>query len=98
MEQERFATRLCPVCGSGRSKPLFRQSFAQPSTAKLMDGYTVVVCDQCGAGFADDIPPQSVFDEYYRDLSKYEDGSLPSNEPAAVEQKFRDVAVLIQRF
>jgi SAM-dependent methyltransferase len=32
----------------------------------------VVVCRDCGAGFADDIPDQSAFDRYYRDLSKYE--------------------------
>ena len=46
-------------------------------------------------GFADDIPPQSVFDQYYRDLSKYEDRSL---EPGPVEQRLRDAAGLIARF
>jgi len=37
-----------------------------------MDGYDVVVCRRCGFGFADRIPEQSVFDAYYRDMSKYE--------------------------
>jgi 2-polyprenyl-3-methyl-5-hydroxy-6-metoxy-1,4-benzoquinol methylase len=40
--------------------------------AKLFDGYDVVVCRDCGFGFADAIPEQEVFDAYYRDVSKYE--------------------------
>ncbi len=98
MEQKRFAARLCPVCGSARSKLLFRQSFEQFSGASLMNGYDVVICEGCGVGFADDIPPQSAFDEYYRDLSKYEDGSTAANEPPPVEQRFRDIAGLLAKF
>lgn len=37
-----------------------------------MEGYDVVVCERCGFGYADRIPEQSVFDAYYRDMSKYE--------------------------
>jgi SAM-dependent methyltransferase len=37
-----------------------------------IDGYDVVVCEACGAGFADQIPEQAVLDAYYRDFSKYE--------------------------
>lgn len=99
MARERFATRPCPVCGSGRSKLLFRQSFDQLSGACWLDGYEVVICEDCGAGFADDIPPQSAFDDYYRDLSKYEDAGigLGGGSPP-VDQRFRDTALLIARF
>ena len=97
MEQKRFAARLCPVCGSARSKLLFRQSFEQFSGASLVGGYDVVICQDCGAGFADGIPPQSAFDDYYRDLSKYEDAA-PRSEPPPVEQRFRDIAVLVAKF
>jgi len=38
----------------------------------LLDRYDVVICDTCGAGYASGIPPQDVFDAYYRDLSKYD--------------------------
>ena len=76
---------------------LFRQSFARLTSASLMDGYNVVICRDCGLGFADDIPPQSVFDEYYRDLSKYEDRITGGNEPR-VEQRFRDIAGLVAQF
>jgi SAM-dependent methyltransferase len=98
MKENRFAARLCPVCGSMRSKLLYRQSFEQFSGASLMDGYDVVICQDCGAGFADDIPPQSAFDEYYRDLSKYEDGFTAASEPPPVEPRFRDIAGLLAKF
>jgi SAM-dependent methyltransferase len=64
--------RLCPVCKSTRAKVLFSQSFEQLSGVSLLDGYDLSVCQDCGAGFADNVPPQSAFDRYYRDLSKYE--------------------------
>jgi SAM-dependent methyltransferase len=37
----------------------------------LGDGYDVVVCNQCGFGFADGVPLQSEMDRYYAEQSKY---------------------------
>jgi len=37
----------------------------------LGDGYNVVVCTHCGAGFADGIPSQADMDRYYTEQSKY---------------------------
>lgn len=37
----------------------------------LGDGYDVVVCKGCGAGFADGIPSQRKMDRYYAEQSKY---------------------------
>lgn len=54
------------------SQLLFTQRFARLSEGSLFDGYDVVSCTDCGHCFADDIPAQSKFDEYYRDMSKYE--------------------------
>jgi SAM-dependent methyltransferase len=96
MEQERFPARLCPVCGSARASLLFRQSFEQFS-GSLMGGYDVVICQDCGAGFAGGIPPQSAFDNYYRDLSKYE-GTALSTEPPPDEPRFRDIARLVAEY
>ncbi len=62
-----------------------------------MDGYDVVICQDCGAGFADGIPPQSAFDDYYRDLSKYEDPA-PRNEPPPDEPRLRDIAKLVAEY
>jgi SAM-dependent methyltransferase len=97
MEQYRFPKRPCPVCRSERSKQLFRQSFAHLSGATLLEGYRVVICEDCGAGFADDIPPQDLFDRYYRDLSKYEGAAVPETAPV-VDRRFRDIAGLIALF
>ncbi len=35
------------------------------------DGYDVVVCTRCGAGFADGVPSQPEMDRYYAEQSKY---------------------------
>lgn len=41
-------------------------------SATPVTGYDVSVCAECGCGYADGIPDQRAFDEYYRDMSKYE--------------------------
>jgi hypothetical protein len=64
--------RLCPICNSDKKTVLFHQSFSGFADNNLLNSYDVVACDDCGFCFADNIPPQNVFDKYYRDLSKYE--------------------------
>jgi SAM-dependent methyltransferase len=51
---------------------VFRQDFAAVEQATPVTGYDVVVCQRCGAAYADGIPDQAAFDRYYRDMSKYE--------------------------
>src|SRR5689334_19714879 len=78
-----YSQRACPVCGEMASHSVFSQTFDKLSKAFLLDRYEVVICDRCGAGFADGIPPQSVFENYYRELSKYEyeySGGMPPDE------------------
>lgn len=41
-------------------------------SATPVTGYDVVVCADCGCGYADGIPGQDAFDAYYRAMSKYE--------------------------
>jgi 2-polyprenyl-3-methyl-5-hydroxy-6-metoxy-1,4-benzoquinol methylase len=72
MRDSKHAARPCPVCGDLTRITLFRQDFAEIEAATVVDGYDVVVCQRCGAGFADDIPSQEAFDAYYREMSKYE--------------------------
>ncbi|MEY2562635.1 MAG: hypothetical protein QOH88_828 [Verrucomicrobiota bacterium] len=67
-----FPSRPCPVCEGTTSKLLFEQRFGMLSEGSLLAGYDVVVCSQCGCAFADRIPEQSVFDEHYASMSKYE--------------------------
>src|SRR5580700_4084015 len=77
-------SRPCAVCGSNRKRRLFEQKF---STVCLLEGYTVVVCEQCGFAFADDIPEQEAFDAYYRDLSKFEYQHRGGRESACDESR-----------
>ena len=60
--------RPCPVCGGVERRVLYRQRFLD---GPLGDGYDVVVCRQCGAGFAEGIPSQEELDRYYAGQSKY---------------------------
>ncbi len=89
--------RACPVCGGGHAKPLFEQRFEQLSGASLLDGYTIVSCGDCGAAFANDIPQQAAFDEYYREFSKYEGGEVTAAAPAA-QPRFEEAATLVGEF
>jgi SAM-dependent methyltransferase len=61
-------SRLCPVCGSGERRLIYRQRFWD---GPMGDGYDVVVCTDCGAGYADKIPSQAEMDRYYAEQSKY---------------------------
>ena len=94
----RFPTRVCPICQSTRSQLLFHQSFAQLSNAHLLDGYDVVICNACGFGYADQIPEQHVFDEYYRDLSKYDYMDHAGLPPTGADQRFVDIGDILERF
>jgi SAM-dependent methyltransferase len=90
--------RPCPICGGAGSKTLYRQSFEQLSGARLLNGYVVAICESCGAGFAADIPDQCVFDDYYRDLSKYDYADHGGIEPPEAEQRFQDIAAILKDF
>jgi len=63
-------SRPCPVCGRRSAETVFQQSFQALERGGPVNGYDVVVCTVCGTAFAG-IPPQSEFDRYYWELSKY---------------------------
>ncbi len=90
--------RTCPVCGSGFSKSLFQQSFQALDGIGLLNGYDVVACQGCGMTFADRIPSQAAFDNYYRDLSKYAFGHRSGKESPEDEWRLRQVANSLRSF
>jgi len=87
--------RPCPVCGSDRRRLMFRQDFAAVDNATPVTGYDVVVCGQCGAAYADKIPPQEAFDRYYRDMSKYEYAQRGGEESAYDSRRLAIIAGII---
>ena len=87
--------RACPVCRSSSKRHLYTQRFSGLSEASLLDGYEVVVCTDCGLGYADNLPPQSAFDAYYRDLSKYENQHVDGALSAYDRKRFPETVGLI---
>jgi len=94
-----FLKRLCAICNSTDSRLLFRQNFSNLSNnGSLLSGYDVVVCKQCGFCFADNIPDQTIFDTYYRDMSKYEKAGNSGQDTAYDQARFQAMAKIILGF
>jgi len=91
--------RPCVICKSTESRLLFRQTFSKFSDgSSLLSGYDVVACINCGFCFADRIPGQSVFDTYYRDMSKYEKTGQGGQDTIHDQARFQNMANVILRF
>ncbi len=88
-EVEKLAPRGCEVCGGHESVLLFEQRFLSMSEGSLLSGYNVVACKQCGFCYADRLPDQGAFDQYYRDMSKYEQPSGTGKPSGFDEERFR---------
>lgn len=83
--------RECPVCESEAARELlFHQSFDHGGPVGT--GYDVVACLNCGAGFADHIAGQDVFDQYYKAQSKYEFRQTGGLESAYDRRRFERIA------
>jgi 2-polyprenyl-3-methyl-5-hydroxy-6-metoxy-1,4-benzoquinol methylase len=65
--------RPCPVCGNTSGEVLHTQRFILPEGHPLSAGYDVVVCTQCGFGYADTSVDQRDYEEFYAKFSKYAD-------------------------
>jgi 2-polyprenyl-3-methyl-5-hydroxy-6-metoxy-1,4-benzoquinol methylase len=73
----------------------YRQRFATIDFGPALTGYDVVSCDDCGCGYADGIPSQSVFDRYYREMSKYEYAHREGTESAYDRKRLAQIAAAI---
>jgi SAM-dependent methyltransferase len=90
--------RPCLVCGGEERRLLFRQRFAQIAGGSLLNGYDVVVCSDCGCGFADDLPSQGEFNSYYKGLSRYESPERAGENPVFERDRAAAIADLIISF
>ena len=90
--------RGCAVCGSTRKRVLFRQRFSALSSGCVVDGYDVVICPECGFGYADGIPDQAALDVYYREMSKYEHQDSDGQPTDFEERHFPEVAAIVRRY
>lgn len=62
--------RMCGVCGSNRKTLIYKQQFVLPTDNYFHSGYNVVMCDNCGFAYADEIPDQDFFEKYYQEMKK----------------------------
>jgi len=90
--------RACAVCRSPLGSLLYRQRFSAISGGQLLDGYDVVYCKVCGFCFASPLPDQSAFDQYYREMSKYEHFERGGQVSEYDLARFCDVAGVIEEF
>jgi SAM-dependent methyltransferase len=90
------SSRPCPLCAAKNRKCLFTQRFRGASEGTLLSQYDVVVCGECGFGFADKLPEQSAFNAYYQQMSKYERHSLGGQESEYDARRFPSVAAVIR--
>jgi 2-polyprenyl-3-methyl-5-hydroxy-6-metoxy-1,4-benzoquinol methylase len=58
------------VCGSRKNTKIYNQRFVLPTKYFFHSGYDVSICDRCGFVYADNIPDQEFFEEYYKEMSK----------------------------
>jgi SAM-dependent methyltransferase len=86
------------VCGGIGFRVLYEQRFAPFSEGSALDGYDVALCDACGAGFAQGVPPQADLDAYYRDMSKYENPERGGSSSSVDISRFRAIAAMIAPF
>ncbi len=91
-----MSKRHCPICGCVEVDFIYHQKFSTEFEASLMDGYDVVCCQQCGFGFADNIPEQAAFDKYYAEFSKYDKSFDSGKDPSIDTRRYEDVADIIQ--
>ncbi|MBF0463549.1 MAG: class I SAM-dependent methyltransferase [Nitrospirae bacterium] len=63
--------RICPICSFPEKSHLYTQMFGN-EVLSLSESYDVVVCNHCGFVYAEGIPSQADFNNYYAQMSKYE--------------------------
>ena len=63
-------SRNCPVCNCSSNTFIYNNKLAPISGIQLSN--VLVACDECGFLFANDIPDEKTYAEYYANLSKYD--------------------------
>lgn len=80
--------RVCPICSSEEIKNLERINFTLFDGHPMNGGYELVQCNKCGFVYADTNVTQKQLDNYYAELSKYEDKAISTG--GGYDQNDRD--------
>jgi 2-polyprenyl-3-methyl-5-hydroxy-6-metoxy-1,4-benzoquinol methylase len=68
--------RTCPVCNADEADFIKKIDFMLFANHPMSNGYNVVQCKHCGFVYADTKVTQDDLDDYYKNLSKYEDKNI----------------------
>jgi SAM-dependent methyltransferase len=81
--------RPCPVCDFNKVKEIRNFNFTLFDKHPMHKGYLVVQCDKCGFIYGDTNVTQTVLDDYYENLSKYEDKTISTGGGYTIHDKNR---------
>jgi 2-polyprenyl-3-methyl-5-hydroxy-6-metoxy-1,4-benzoquinol methylase len=81
--------RFCPVCNFHKAKGIRKFNFTLFNKHPMINGYLLVQCEQCGFIYGDTDVTQTVLDDYYENLSKYEDKSISTGGGYTIHDKNR---------
>lgn len=82
-------SRPCPICDFGKVKEIRKFNFTLFDKHPMHNGYLLVQCEKCGFIYGDTDVTQTVLDDYYENLSKYEDKSISTGGGYSIHDKNR---------
>ncbi|TGE35385.1 methyltransferase domain-containing protein [Desulfosporosinus fructosivorans] len=83
--------RNCPICGDINKKFLYHQLFGSEKIFPFRE-YSVVVCHNCGFGYANIVEDQDKLTKYYAQSSKYENSGNDLGPSAFDTERYELVA------
>jgi SAM-dependent methyltransferase len=83
------SNRHCPVCDFNKVKEIRKFNFTLFDKHPMHNGYMVAQCEKCGFIYGDTNVTQAILDDYYENLSKYEDKTISTGGGYTIHDKNR---------
>ncbi len=81
--------RCCPICDFKKVKQIRKFNFTLFDKHPMRNGYMVSQCENCGFIYGDTNVTQTILDDYYENLSKYEDKTISTGGGYTIHDKNR---------
>ena len=67
MSEKIQSKRSCPACDCNTGgETIYRIEMLMPDSYKISGDYDIVCCEKCGNCYADIIPDEQLYDDYYK--------------------------------
>jgi 2-polyprenyl-3-methyl-5-hydroxy-6-metoxy-1,4-benzoquinol methylase len=83
------SNRHCPVCDFDKVKEIRKFNFTLFDKHPMQNGYMAAQCEKCGFIYGDTNVTQAILDDYYENLSKYEDKTISTGGGYTIHDKNR---------